>query len=261
MPVMKLSDGRRLAWRQTGSGPPLVLLHGWGMTSAAFAGLSELLAPTFELFAPDLRGHGDSEAGSGYTLPELAADVAEWCETLEVQDAALLGWSLGGQVALTLCPLLQGRLRRLLLVATTPRFVAADDWPHGLPDGRVRVMVRNLKKAPRLTVEDFWYSQFAAGETPLPPTGMLTDAEQGLVPLLATLDTLRHSDLRGALAAVALPTLVVQGGGDGVTLPTAADWLAGHLPHGELVVWEEAGHAPFLTQPEKFSGLVREFLP
>lgn len=260
MQLLTLPDGRRLAWRQAGSGPSLILLHGWGMTSAVFAGLSELLAPSYRLLAPDLRGHGGSEAGAGYALTDLAGDIAEWCEALDLQGASLLGWSLGGQVALTLCPALQGRLRRLILVATTPRFAAADDWPHGLPDGRVRVMARNLKKAPRLTVEDFWYSQFAAGEVPLPPTGMLTEAEQALDPLLATLDTLRHSDLRATLKGVDLPTLVLQGGVDSITFPAAGRYLAEHLPQGELVVWNGAGHAPFLTQPEQCAQLISEFL-
>jgi pimeloyl-[acyl-carrier protein] methyl ester esterase len=259
MQVMTLRDGRRLAWRQAGSGPPLILLHGWGMTSAVFAGLSEQLATSYRLLAPDLRGHGNSEPGFGYALTDLAGDLTEWCEVLNLQEAALLGWSLGGQVALALCPALDGRLRRLMLVATTPRFAAADDWPHGLPDGRVRVMVRNLKKAPRLTVEDFWYSQFT-GETPLPPTGMLTEAEQGLSSLLATLDTLRQSDLRAVLAGIELPTLVLQGGADSITLPAAGGYLAEHLPQGQLVIWEEAGHAPFLTAPERCAQLIREFL-
>lgn len=260
MQLMTLSDGRQLAWRQTGSGPPLLLLHGWGMTSAVFAGLSERLGADFRLLIPDLRGHGDSAAGVGHSLPELAADLAEWCDHLDLQDAALLGWSLGGQVALALCPLLTGRLRRLMLVATTPRFVAGDDWPHGLFDGRVRVMIRNLKKAPRLTVEDFWYSQFAAGESQLPPTGLLTEAEQGRVSLLATLDTLRAADLRADLSAIDLPTLVLQGGADTITLPAAGAYLAEQLPHGRLAAWEGVGHAPFLTEPARCAQLIREFL-
>jgi pimeloyl-[acyl-carrier protein] methyl ester esterase len=260
MQVMTLRDGRRLAWRQTGSGPPLLLLHGWGMTSAVFAGLSEQLAPYFRLLAPDLRGHGGSAGGTGYALTDLAGDLAEWCEALDLQQAVLLGWSLGGQVALSLYPALQARLQRLILIATTPRFAAAEDWPHGLPDGRVRVMARNLKKAPRLTVEDFWFNQFAAGEQSMPPTGMITDAEQAIGPLLLTLDTLRHSDLRTALAAVELPTLVLQGGADSITLPAAGHYLAEHLPQGQLVTWPDAGHAPFLTRSEECARLIRAFL-
>ena len=97
-----LKDGRKLAYREAGSGDALVLLHGWSMSSAVFTEAFPFFQDRFRVLAPDLRGHGDSDPGPGYSLDALAGDLSEWLQGLRLCDIRLLGWSLGGQIALTL---------------------------------------------------------------------------------------------------------------------------------------------------------------
>jgi pimeloyl-[acyl-carrier protein] methyl ester esterase len=266
MKKLTLADGRSLAWREAGSGPPLVLLHGWSMSSAVFAEVIEELAADFRLLAPDLRGHGASAPGAGYALADFAADLADWLQTLDLHDAALAGWSLGGQVALELVPAVRDRLRRLILVGTTPRFTAAADWPAGLPDLQVRALARDLRRHYLKTMGDFFALQFAGEAMSRERYRRLVDfaVRAGRLPepetALAALETLRTADQRGALAGIDLPVLVQHGELDRITLPAAAGYLAAQLPAATLELWPGVGHAPFLSRPREVCRRWREFL-
>lgn len=266
MQTLTLADGRQIAWRQAGSGPPLVLLHGWSMNSTVFTEVMAGLAADFCLLAPDLRGHGGSDPGAGYALVDFAADLDMWLQQLSLPEINLLGWSLGGQVALQWAPVLGKRLRRLILVGTTPRFTAAAGWVAGLPAAQVRAMARDLKRDYLKTLGDFFALQFA-GET-LPReryrqivkfavrAGRLPEPEVAL----AALETLRCEDQRLILNTVKAPVLVQHGALDRITLPAAADYLAAHLPAARLELLPGVGHAPFLSRPQEVCRRWQEFL-
>lgn len=264
--VVRLPDGRRIAWREAGSGSPLVLVHGWSGSSAVFAEALDALSGTFRVLAPDLRGHGDSDGGAGYRLADFASDLVLWAEALDLREAALLGWSLGGQAAMAAFPSLRPRLRRLILVGTTPRFTACEGWPHGLPGGQVQAMARNLRRNYLKTMGDFFSRQFAEGEIAPERLRTIIDfaVRGGSLPgeevALAALETLREEDQRAELAGIDLPALVIHGDRDAIVPPEAGDCLASHLPRAELAVIEGAGHAPFLSRPQEVFRLWRDFL-
>jgi pimeloyl-[acyl-carrier protein] methyl ester esterase len=266
MKKLTLADGRQIAWREAGSGSTLVLLHGWSMSSAVFTEVIEELSADFWLLAPDLRGHGGSDPGTGYGLADFAADLAEWIQVLDLREVALVGWSLGGQVALELCPALRERLRRVILVSTTPRFTAAADWAAGLPNLQVRAMARDLKHNYLKTMGDFFALQFAGEELPRERYRRIADfaVRGGRLPepevALAALETLRLGDQRSGLGAINVPALVQHGELDRITLAGAADYLAEHLPAAKLELLPGIGHAPFLSQPQEVCRRWREFL-
>ena len=203
MKRLQLRAGHGLAWHESGSGRPLVLLHGWSMSSAVFNEMLPLLGAERLVLAPDLRGHGASGTADGYALDDFVADLEAWLLALGHGEIDLLGWSLGGQVAIRLATAARIRVRRLILVATTPRFVAAADWPHGLPDGQVRVMARDLRRAYAKTQGDFFQLQFAGeviSRQRLREIVAFAVRGGGLPPpevALAALETLRGGDLRG----------------------------------------------------------------
>ena len=95
-------DPVRLAYHETGSGsPPLVFLHGWGGNHGHFEHVSAHFADRHQVLAPDLRGFGGSDQpSSGYEVEELADDLLWMCERRGIEDAVLIGHSLGGAVAL-----------------------------------------------------------------------------------------------------------------------------------------------------------------
>lgn len=268
MNEFKLADGRRLAYRRSGEGPALILLHGWAMSSVVFAEVMAELERDFTVLAPDLPGHGQSDPGPGYGCQALANDLAEWISALDLQAADLLGWSMGGEVALALTAsaAVRRRLRALVLVATTPRFVAAEDWTAGLPATQVRALARDLRRSYLKTMGDFFSLQFQ-GETLAAERYqqiLRFAVRAGRLPApevaLAGLETLATEDWRNLLPQLPLPTLVIHGGLDPIVLAAAGEFLAATIPQATLELWPEVGHAPFLSAPQRFCDRLRTFL-
>ncbi|MDN5760775.1 MAG: alpha/beta hydrolase [Microlunatus sp.] len=100
MPTFLTGDGVELSFDDTGEGPPLVLLHGWGFSHRFFDGVASRLARRCRVVALDLRGHGDS--GVPPYQPRVArmgADLRELINDLDLDETIVLGWSLGAAVA------------------------------------------------------------------------------------------------------------------------------------------------------------------
>src|SRR5580698_3178204 len=116
-----------------GTGPDLVLLHGWGLNLRVWDGLTRELESTFRVIAVDLPGHGRSAWNPKARTPaEQAWQVHATLSSIS-DRYSLLGWSLGGQIAIDLAAAMPGSVERLILVATTPRFAKSEDWPYGMP--------------------------------------------------------------------------------------------------------------------------------
>lgn len=277
-----------------GSGPTLVVLHGWGLNLRVWDGLAAALQDRFRIIAVDLPGHGRSEwLPERSSLEEQAAQIHETLASL-AQRYSLLGWSLGGQIALRLAAEQRAmdpeprrrdtRLARLagarppspdrlVLIATTPRLVASPDWPHGAPPERLTEQAADLRSDYRRTVSDFLELQVrgsAGGTAALaqlraalfthgdPVSG---DADRPCPAALARgLELLRDTDLRPLLRAISLPTLVIAGQYDRVTPPAASRALADALPNARYVEIRRAAHAPFLSHLPQLSELLSNFL-
>ena len=265
MNEFRLADGRRLAWREAGAGPPLLLLHGWCFSSLVFAEALTAFSPDYRVLAPDLPGHGASDPAADESFAALAADLREWLAALALDRIRLLGWSMGGQLALELVASLPPeQVERLLLVAATPRFCAADDWPHGLPEGQVRALERQLRRDYPAALRDFRERMLAGEELP-PARCQRIAALIGPPPVpadaLAALAALGREDQRGRLAALDCPTLVQHGKLDTITLPGAARTLAEEIPGACLELLPGIAHAPFLSRPDEVFAQWRTFLP
>lgn len=262
MTTFALHDGRSFVWQEAGAGPPLVLLHGWAMSSAVFAGVGAALGDSWRVLAPDLRGHGVSSPGASYDLDAFCADLSEWFEALQLHQVALLGWSLGGMVALRLATQLKHRIDRLVLVSTSPRFVTGADWVAGLPDGQVRILARSFQRQQERAWNDFFQQQFVQDETT--PAQIEAWAAQVVRPdpgaALGGLATLQCVDLRQELTGIEQRALIIHGADDPIIPVGAGQYLAAVLPHSEMLEIPATGHVPFLSRPELCQGRIREFL-
>ncbi len=148
----------------TGEGPPLVLLHGWAMHSGFWGPLVPQLARRFRVHAVDLPGHGHSAAPPEFTLDGDRVGARLDVRRRRPRRSRVLGWSLGGLVAMHWALARPERIGRLVLVATTPRFVAGDDWPHAMPAETLARFGDELRVAWRLTIERFLTLQLQGGE-------------------------------------------------------------------------------------------------
>lgn len=249
------------AFSQRGQGPDLVCLHGWGMQGEIFTPLVDELVQDFRVTTLDLPGHGHTPCGAGLDLNRATATLHTILETLVQPRPWLLGWSLGGMIALALARQKPESLAGLVLVSTTPRFVAGPDWAAGMKPAAFQQFAQDLLDNPQATVKRFLALQtLDDGEG----RRALRQLQQGSpwpapdpVCLTGGLDILRDADLRRELDQLRLPVLLIQGGRDRVVLPQAAEYLAEMLPDSRLLRLPRAGHAPFLTAPAECAQAIR----
>lgn len=269
----------------TGSGPPLVLLHGFALHGGLFAPIVAGLGRSHRVHVVDLPGHGYSTARAAPGGAESAAENATagvGARTLiAMVDAVaafiarcgppvhVLGWSLGGIVAQRLALDHPHLVRRLVLVCTTPRFVTAPDWPHAMAAATLARFGEELRTDARATLLRFLTLQVQGrGETGVVGRGGLAALRASLLArptpspasLDAALEVLASTDLRADVAHIAAPTLVVTGPRDALTPAAAGEWLAGRIPHARHVAIAGAAHAPFLSHPAAFVTAVHDFL-
>jgi pimeloyl-ACP methyl ester carboxylesterase len=115
-------DGAQIAYRRIGNGRPLVVLNGFAATSADWdPSFIHGLASSNELILLDNRGIGGStDDGKPFNIAQLADDAARLIETLGIERANVLGWSMGGFIAQTLALQQPGRINKLILLSTDP---------------------------------------------------------------------------------------------------------------------------------------------
>ncbi|MBV9315840.1 MAG: alpha/beta fold hydrolase [Gammaproteobacteria bacterium] len=251
----------------SGAGGDLVLLHGWSLNLRVWDGLVRLLAPHFRIITIDLPGHGRSDWDPRASTP--AAQAWRVHETLApiTERYALLGWSLGGQLALDLADALPAGVERLALVATTPKFLKSATWRCGTPRPLLARLVHRVHAEGERAVGDF-LRLLASGSAPCTAARVLARLRRALrshggacpEALSAGLARLRDGDLRATLPMVRVPALVVAGQRDRIIRPTAVRALAHALPDADYLEVAGAGHAPFLSHPVQFARALRGFL-
>jgi pimeloyl-[acyl-carrier protein] methyl ester esterase len=241
----------RLYSESHGSGPNLVLWHGWGMNLRVFDPLIEHLAAYFRVTTVDLPGHGrspelmtkDFEA----VLPTLISELPD--------DCTLAGWSLGGMLALRAAELAPERVRALILLHSTPKFVATPDWSYGIASTVLDQFAHALEVAQQQTVSNFLDLQVRGSRDADRLLQQLRESLQvhghaRASALAAGLELLRSADLRATARRIDLPALLISGQYDRVTPPGAAHAMADLMRHAQLEELPRTGHAGFLSQAE-----------
>jgi pimeloyl-[acyl-carrier protein] methyl ester esterase len=241
-----------------GSGPDIVLLHGWGLHNGIWEDVAAALATRYRVTRIDLPGHGRSAA---IELADDLAAVAEQLAAVAPAPAIWIGWSLGGLIALQLAMAAPALVRGLVVVAGSPCFVRADDWPHAIEDAVLQEFARVLDEDYEATLGRFLALQVRgsadAGATlrALRARVLEQDAPQAAA-LRSGLKLLRESDLRARLNDIACPTQFIFGARDLLAPAPIAEELTRLMPTARCAVIEGAGHAPFVSHATQFLELV-----
>ncbi|HEX9079943.1 MAG TPA: alpha/beta fold hydrolase [Desulfuromonadaceae bacterium] len=260
------SGNNRLWYEEHGTGPALVLLHGWCMSSAVWRLQFEELSVRYRIIAPDLAGHGKSGAcGGNHGFDRFAADIVALFRHLELREALLGGWSMGAQVVLDACGRLREQVAGLVLISATPRFTVAEDFPWGLSPVEAKGMAVKLRRNAPRALEGFTARMFAPGEPEVPDLAARIRELLDGIPVPATdvalqsLESLAEADMRPLLFGIDLPTLIINGDRDVICLPGASEYLARQMPLSSRVVMNDCGHAPFLTRSREFAACIDDF--
>lgn len=252
----------------SGAGLPLLLLHGFTGSAASWEALLPQLATRQRIIAPDLIGHGHSAVPADttrYTMPHCVADLLALLDVLQIEQVAVLGYSMGGRVALHLAMAAPQRVRALILESASP---GPDD-----PNERAARIQSDAALAD--SIERDGIAAFVTAWEKLPlfasqstlPTAVqdhrrkqrLQNRALGLANSLRGMGAAQPEPLWEHLNSLTIPTLLLVGELD-VKYCAIAQRMAAQLPAARLVVVPAAGHTIHLEQPETFITLTQEFL-
>lgn len=233
----------------TKQGRPIVLLHGWGMNSHVWQPLLPALAQYGDVICIDLPGHGTNH---GQPLGTLEAAVEQLAPQIP-PDAILMGWSLGGLIAQGLAHALPERVAGLILIASTPKFMAENDWSHGVSPDLLALFGRSLQTDYLGTVKRFFALQFLSTKTDTRVVNALRDTimqhPASIAALEDGLNILQTADF--SQTPVKQPTLWMLGKLDKLIPASLADVLPA-MGYQHVALLDGAAHVPFVTHAALF---------
>ena len=262
---IEVATNVRLHVTDGGKGRPIVLIHGWPLSDEMFEYQYEnLINNDFRTIGITLRGFGKSDKPFGdYNYDVHASDIKVVLSKLEIEDAVLVGFSMGGSIAIRYASVDNGaHVSKLVLCgAAAPIWTQRSDFPYNLLKSDVDDLIElNYQDRPMLLSN--FAKIFSATETSLNSgisgwlNGMGLSASSHAT--AKCLVALRDTDLRTDLAKITIPTLIMHGKKDKICSFDLAKQTHLAIPHSQLIAFENSGHSLFLEETLKFnSELIR----
>jgi len=253
---------------QDGAGPPLLLLHGFTGSARSWDGVRSELREHAELIVPDLVGHGQSPApddAAAYTLDACARDLVALLDSLDIERAHVLGYSMGGRVALHLAVTAPERVQSLLLESASPGIeddgeratrVAADEaLAERIEQDGIERFVEGWERQPLLALADHVPEAVRAEQR----AQRLRNNPRGLANSLRGTGAGCQRPLWSALPTLGAPTRLLVGERDSRYCAIARRMHA-LVPDSDLVIAEGAGHTVHLDRPDVFAAWAQRSL-
>ena len=235
---------------------PVVLLHGWGLNHQVWSQLVLALPPELAIHTPDLPGFGLSPCPVSYDIDSVLAQLAEQIPN----QSTVVGWSLGGLLAIALASRYPDKVKKLGLIASSPCFMAKENWP-GMESRVMQQFAGQLQQDLALTVERFLAIQAMGSSTARQDIKLLKQAVLSLALPSATalqggLELLATLDLRQEFAALVQPVFAILGRLDSLVPVAIAPLLQSLRPDLQVEILQKASHAPFISHQQEFISLL-----
>lgn len=251
----------KIAYDDVGSGPPIVLVHGYPFNRTMWDEQVAALSDNYRVIRLDLRGHGESESSEGpATMNLMANDIASLLDQLGVNRAVIGALSMGGYVALAFDQLFPSRVEKLVLADTRAQAdteenkkVRAEQAQKILAEGMAGIVDTMLPKllAPETVSKRPEVVKRVRDM-------MLQTKPEGAA--AALLGMAQREDQTARLADIQVPTLILVGREDAITPVADSEKMHAAIAGSQLMVIENAGHVSNIEQPERFNRALREFL-
>ncbi|MBL8553713.1 MAG: alpha/beta fold hydrolase [Phenylobacterium sp.] len=250
MAMLKRDDGVSIYYEVHGSGPTILLTHGYSATSQMWSGQIAELSKDHQLVIWDMRGHGRSDSPDDpalYSEPATVADMAALLDAVGASTAIVGGLSLGGYMSLAFNRVHADRVEALLIIDTGPGYKndqARDGWNATSIKTAERYERDGLKVLEGGSAERRTAQHASAKGLALAARGMLTQRDAGVI---------------ASLPDIKAPSIVVVGSEDAPFL-AASDYMASKIPGAKKAVIDGAGHAANIDRPEAFNAAIRGFI-
>lgn len=258
------SNGTQLFYTTLGEGPDLVLLHPTPCDHRFWLGLADTLAQKYRLILPDLRGHGESEAGEGpITIARLGADIVHLLDELEVPRALFAGCSIGGYALYELWRQYPGRIGALAFCCSKPQAdtdadrARREEWINKIRQRGttqfVDAMLENLIGPTARRRHPERIAEVRAMMERAQPQAIVA-VQQGLAARPDSVETAR---------TIRVPSFILAGGEDTSSTPADMKLLAEMIRNAgygaEFTELRDAGHYAPWEQPQMVGRLLRRF--
>ncbi|MDV3502422.1 alpha/beta fold hydrolase [Marinobacter sp. M-5] len=249
--------------KETVDGDTIVLIHGFGANKDNWTRLARELTDEFNVYAIDLPGHGDSskELDLGYRFEDQVQHVARILDALDIDQAHLMGNSMGGAITALYSATFPEQVRSAVLFNPAGIFEYESELVELVTEGDNPLIPKESGDFDRLL-------DFALEKRPFVPWPILgvmeekaiANREVNQVIFAAIRDTGFESDFRTAIREVPVPVLVVWGKEDRVINYRNADLFVEAIPRSTKVILDDIGHAPMVEAPKRSAQLFRDFI-
>jgi pimeloyl-ACP methyl ester carboxylesterase len=250
----------RLHITDAGKGRPIVLIHGWPLSDEMYEyQYNDLINKNFRVIGITLRGFGKSDKPYGtYDYDVHASDIKKVLEKLKIEDAVLVGFSMGGAIVIRFVANYDGAhvSKLVLAAAAAPIWTQREDFQYNLPTSAVDELIElNYKDRPKLLAD--FAKIFSATETSLNEgigswlNGICLSASSYAT--AQCLIALRDTDLRSDLKKIKIPTVIMHGKKDKICSFDLAEQMEAGISNSHIVAFENSGHSMFLEETKKFN--------
>jgi len=271
MPYVTTQDGLNLHVKDTGTGPVVLLIHGWPLTGDMWEYQTlVLLEAGYCVVTYDRRGFGQStHSFGGYDYDTMADDLAAVIEGLSLTEVTLVGFSMGGgEVARYLSRHGSSRIKATVLLSTVlPGLLQSPNNPDGIDFTTLAEMKGKIREDRFQFMRDFGRAFYGQSLLTRPVSEGLLDWHfiQAIMasPMatLACIDAWGMTDFTADMAAFTVPTLIIHGTGD-ATVPHAISAVrtAALIPHARRIDYDDAPHGLFATHFQQVNADLLAFL-
>jgi pimeloyl-ACP methyl ester carboxylesterase len=254
--------GIEMAYEDVGSGPPIILLHGYPFNRSMWREQADSLSTNYRVIIPDLRGHGEtSVTQEPATIAEMAQDVATLLDELEIKRVILGGLSMGGYVALAFYRRFGLRRVRALILADTRSQADTMEARRNREDQAGKI----LKQGMSSIADDFLKKVLTPATLSQKPEitervreMIVTTKPQGAAAALRGMAV--RQDQTDFLPEIIAPTLIIVGSEDQLTPPVDAEMMHREIRGSRLEIVEGASHLSNLERPAEFNRALKNFL-
>jgi non-heme chloroperoxidase len=262
--LLEVDDDVKLYYEEQGSGSPIVFVHGWTASGAAWAAQAAYFSKEHRVITLDLRSHGNSSKPlQGNTIPQFARDVKRLLDKLGARDVVLVGWSMGVDVVLDYYKQFgPSNLKGLGLVDMTPCSLCADAWNSQMtPDvlGQFAYAMQADRRA--------WFAQFNKLLWKVVPPANVEEAFYRGTTMTPTVVALSlaydfvYRDYRSVLPMISLPTIIFAANSG--LFPKGIEtgqYVHASIPESRLVIFENAAHMIPMEDSQRFNQELENFV-
>ncbi len=243
-----------------GRGQPVILLHGWLGSWGYWLRTMEALKKNYRCYALDFWGFGESgKRRNSYYVSDFVNLVDQFMDRLGIEEAPIVGHSMGGTVAISLAVTKPKRVKRVIVVGSPVVGDSLNIFLRLAGKPWIASIVWHMPTALKLGIRLF--SPFVVKDWPQWYEMITHDISQATLPsFFSSINSLHKTDLRSYLPVITKPIMGIYGAGDNVVQPNQAKLIAAYVPISRIKMMNGSRHFPMLDEPQAFNEYLAEFL-